>query len=82
MRIEVDIERLILIGLPDADGRQIGAGVEAELARLLADRVPERIARGVSTDRIDAGSFARRPNDGPGVLGRTIAGCVCRGLDR
>lgn len=82
MRIELDIERLVLVGFPGADGRRIGAAVEAELTRLLAARVPQRISAGLSAPRVDAGSFAARPNDSPGTLGRTIAGCVSRGLDR
>ncbi|MEK6374867.1 MAG: hypothetical protein AABO58_19485 [Acidobacteriota bacterium] len=79
MSIRVHIERLVLDGLPIAhrDGPLVQAAVEAELARLLAQRTPA--LSGGATPRVAAPSIAAAPDAAD--LGREIARAVYGGIE-
>ena len=80
---EVHIEELVLHGFSAADRLRIGAALEGELARLLADRgLPEGLAGGAQVEAIDAGSFLRAPLATPVSIGREVAQAVYGGLER
>lgn len=80
---EVHIEELVLHGFSAADRLRIGAALERELARLLAERgLPEGLAGGAQVEAIDAGSFVRGPLANPGSIGCDVARAVYGGLGR
>jgi hypothetical protein len=83
MRIEIHIERLLLEGLPlDArDGARVQAAVEAELARLLAERPSaDAIAHtgesGAALPRLAAPRIDLAPGARPAEVGAQIAQSV------
>jgi hypothetical protein len=53
--VEVHIDRLVLDGVPNADGRAIGGALERELARLLHEEGLPTLPGVRSSDAVDAG---------------------------
>ncbi len=83
MNIDLHIEELVLEGFRPSDRHRIGAAVERELARLLAERgLPPGFAQGVDMPRLDGGSFVAKPGVRPEVVGRQVAGAVYGGLKK
>lgn len=81
--IEVHIEELVLEGVSAADRLSVGAAVERELARLLAEHgVPEGLTAGPARQTVDGGSFERGPRASPTRIGDQVAGAVYRSLGR
>jgi hypothetical protein len=81
MNIDLHIEELVLEGFRPADRHRIGAAVERELARLLAERgLPAGLAQGTDLPRLDGGSFEAKPGARPEAVGRQVAGAVYGGL--
>lgn len=81
--IRVHIEALVLEGFSSADRLRIGAAVERELGRLLAESgLPAGGAERLARDVVDAGSFAREHLGTPSSVGAQVAGAVYRGLGR
>ncbi len=79
--LEVHIEELVLHGFSPADRLRIGAALERELARLLAERgLPEGLPGGAQVEAIDAGSFVRGPLATPVSIGGEVARAVYGGL--
>ena len=76
MNINLNIERLILEGLPILGSERglLQAAVEAELARLLADACPSMAAR--NETRITAGPFRYSAESTAQQLGRQIGASV------
>jgi hypothetical protein len=79
-RVTVHIDRLVLRGLPDADGEGIAEGIEQELGRVLAD--PEAVRQLTSSGdtprlrtsaRLEAGSH-------PLLIGAQVARAIGKGL--
>jgi hypothetical protein len=71
------IERLVIDGLPATDPTGLGRSVEAELARLLADRgAPFDSTRGASVERLDAGELSWGEGSSNETLGARLAGAV------
>jgi len=83
MKIDLHIEELVLEGFRPADRHRIGAAVERELARLLAERgLPPGLAQGVDLPRLDGGSFEAKPGARPETVGRQVAGAVYGGMKK
>lgn len=71
--VRLRIEDLVLEGFSPAEGARIGAAVERELERLIAERgLPEGMS-GAAIPRIDGGSFRVSAGSRPESAGREIA---------
>jgi len=81
MNIALHIERLVLDGLPAPAGRPaaVQAALEAELARLLADRGLPGVAGG-AVPELAAAPIRLQPRAGPQSWGRGIARSLHAGL--
>ena len=83
MRIEMNIEELVLHGFDPADRDRIKSGVEHELIRLLAGRRGlEKLACSRQLDELHAGSFQVKSNTVPEAIGSQVARAVHGGLNR
>ena len=81
--IDLHIEELVLHGFDPGDRYRIGAAVEAELARLLAERgVSPALARGGEMAALDGGSFDVAPGASPEGVGGRVAQAVHGGLSQ
>ena len=81
--VEIHIDALVLDGFSPADRLRIGAALEGELARLVAERgLPEGLAGGAALEAIDAGSFVRGPLATPASIGGQAARAVYGGLGK
>lgn len=81
--IEVRIGELVLEGFSPGDALGIGAAVERELGRLLAERgVPAQVAGGLEREAVDGGSFVHAPRATPSATGAHVARAVYGGLGR
>ena len=79
--VEVHIDELVLHGFSPADRLRIGAALEAELARLFAERgLPQGLTGGSERETIDAGSFAQGHLATPASIGGQAARAVYQGL--
>ena len=79
--LELDIEELVLDGLAPGDRYGIGAAVERELGRLLAEQgVPGWLARGGQVERLDGGAFEMTPGTKAEVVGARVARAAYGGL--
>ncbi len=86
-RVDLRIDELVLHGLAGVHGPRLGAAVERELARLIAERgVPDawRDGRNIAADAVVADVVApTRPvprDGGHGALGAGIARAVYEGI--
>lgn len=71
------IERLTLHGFSALDRNRIGAAMEAELARLLAEgEVPPVLAQGGVINQLDGGAFEMASGIPPRVVGVRIAQAI------
>lgn len=83
MKIRLNIERLILDGLPvaHAQGTLVRAAVETELARLLAaGGVSRELRAGGAVPALRGGNFQVEKESRPARLGAQIAGAVYGGI--
>lgn len=85
--VQIQIGELVLHGLDHvrAAGARydLGATVERELARLLAEQgIPPGLSQTGIVARLSGGSFEAAPGSPPDTLGAQIAGAVYRGLQR
>lgn len=81
--VEVHIGELVLHGFAPGDRHRIGAAVEQELARLLAESSrPAAWARRRLSARVDGGSFRLASGAKPGAIGAQIAAAIHGGLVR
>lgn len=85
--VHIQIGELVLHGLDhvrSAGARyDLGAAVERELARLLAEQgIPPGLNQAGIVARLSGGSFAVAPGSPPDTLGAQIAEAVYRGLQR
>jgi hypothetical protein len=79
VNVRVHIDRLVLDGfaLGAGGGAQVGAAVQAELTRLLAEHgVSPHLAGGGAVDALQGAPLARDGASSPGGLGRAIAHSV------
>ena len=78
-RIELHIEELVLHGFAPGDRASIGAAVQAELVRLLAEHgAPAGWGRGAdaAAERLDGGEFALAPGARADSIGAQVARAV------
>jgi hypothetical protein len=83
MKINVHIERLILVGLPlkGSQGPLLQTAVETELARLLADGgVSPGLAAGGALPHVSASGIQVAGGNDPVQMGRQIAQSVYGGI--
>jgi hypothetical protein len=83
VNIQVDIERLVLdgINLSYRERQQLGAGLESELRRLLAQDGPgAKLLAGSALRSVPAGAIEWTPGGDPTALGKQIAHSVYEGL--
>lgn len=83
MRIRLNVERLVLEGLPlhSSQGPLVQGAFEAELARLLSEG-GLAAGRGGAVANLPAGSIQLSSGDGPEAIGRMIADSVYGSLGR
>jgi hypothetical protein len=84
VRIEVDIERLVLEGIP-ATGRErdvLAAGLQHELALLLRDRSPAWPAHGVGVRRVHGGVVPAPTSGSAAEWTGAVAASVRDGMER
>jgi hypothetical protein len=81
--VELHIGELVLEGFPPLDQADLGAMVQQELARLLAERgLPAGLARGGEIASLDAGEFQVKQGSKAPEIGAQIAQAVYGGLAR
>ena len=83
MNIEVNIDRLIIEGIPLSrlQQRQLKGTVEAELGRLLAENgLASHFSQGFAVPTIPVEAMQMSPKITPTQLGQQIAHTVYRGL--
>jgi len=81
--VELHIGELVLEGFPSLDQAQLGAVVQQELARLLAERgLPAGLARGGEVASLDGGEFQVQQGSKAPEIGAQIAQAVYGGLAR
>ncbi len=80
--IELHIEELVLHGFAGYNKYQLAQAVELEITRLLQERgLPSVVhSRGLSVDRLNAGSFSVQPDTKASSVGNNIANSVYKGL--
>ena len=82
-RIEVQIEQLVLHGVPAGDRTRIAAALELELTRRLSDQaLSPALARGARIEHIAGGEVRADARSGPDALGTDVARAVHRVLAR
>ena len=82
--IRIHIDRLVLDpAFAHLDREVLGAAVEGELSRLLAEGGPPgALEDGGRRGRVDGGRFDAPPGTGAEAVGRQVAEGVYRGLSR
>jgi hypothetical protein len=81
--VHLHIDRLVLDGLGTFDREAVGAAVEAELARLLAQQgAPPALRHDARFPRLDGGHFDVVPGASAEDVGQWIARGVYGGLRR
>jgi hypothetical protein len=79
--IELHIERLVLHNLPALDRGALGAAVERELVRLLAEGgLPGPLAQGGARAQLSGGEFELAPGAGAEAIGAQVARAVYGGI--
>lgn len=72
--VHLHIDRLVLDGFDPLDRGALGAAVEAELARLLAEEgAPPALHRDARVPRLDGGTFDLPPGAGAETVGKQVA---------
>jgi hypothetical protein len=81
MTVDLDIDELILHGVPAAAGDSVGAAVRQELARLLAQAgVPPSLGRAGAASEIRARAIDVQPGTPPRLLGQQLAASIYQSL--
>ena len=80
-RVELHIQELVVHGVGPLDARRIGAAVERELARLLAERgVPPQWLEGAGREAVDGQTFVAAAGEPAPAVGAAAARAVYGGL--
>ncbi len=83
MTVELVIESLVVPGFDAAGAFEVGAAVETELARLLAERgLPDGLAADGKLASVSAPEIELTPGLTPQEAGRLIARAIYDGLPR
>ena len=83
MNFNIDIERMILEGMPmsPSQGRKLQAAVEAELTRLLTtEGIPENWQAGRVVPHVSGSAIQVKPGTNPTKMGQQIAQGIYRGI--
>jgi hypothetical protein len=83
MNINIDIQKLILEGMPisPSQGRLLQAAVEAELARLLStEGIPDKWKAGGVVPQVPRGAIQLKPGTNPTQMGQQIAQGIYGGM--
>ena len=83
MNINIDIERMILEGMPmpPSQRRKLQAAVKDELTRLLAtEGIPENWLSGGVVPSVPSGAIQVKPGTNPTKMGQQIAQGIYRGM--
>ncbi|WP_375448794.1 hypothetical protein [uncultured Nostoc sp.] len=82
MNINIQIERLVLEGVPisPSQGRVLQRTVEVELGRLLRDEGLPENWQGSAVSRVPGGTMQLTPGTNPSQLGQQIARVVYQGM--
>ena len=81
--IELHIEELVLQGMPAGDRQRIGAVVQRELTRMLAERgMPPAVASGAEIESLSGQSFELARGASPDAIGVQVARAVYGGIKR
>lgn len=79
MNIVIDIDELVLHGFPPGDRHRIGEAVQAELARIVAERgLSGALPKGAAAARLDGGSFNVAAGMPAAAIGAAAAEAVYR----
>ena len=79
--IELQIDELVLVGIPAGDRWRVADALQAGLERRLhAPGLPPTIAGSSDLARVDAGRLDVAPHQSPAALGDAIAGVVFTAL--
>jgi hypothetical protein len=78
--IHLHIEELVLHGFAPGDRHHIGAAVEQELSRLMAEQ-PLAVGKNMSLAQLDGGSFQVKNAARPASVGGQIAGAIHGGIN-
>jgi hypothetical protein len=82
MNLELHIEQLVLHGFGPELAHGLGAVVEQELQRLLAQQHSTVFSSNAELPRIDAGAFELTPGAGSQQLGTALAQAIYAGMGR
>lgn len=81
LRIEVNIDELVLHGFSPAERYRIGEALEGELTRLLTEGgLPSGLVKGGQVDRLDCGSFDVKQGSKGESIGLQVAKSVYGGI--
>ena len=81
--LDLHIGELVLDGLQGVGHTQVGAAVERELGRLVANHgIPPSLERSRAVASLDGGSFEVSSSPGAATVGEQIARAVYRGQGR
>ena len=83
MNINIQIERLVLEGVPisSSQGRLLQEAVEEELGRLLSiGALPDNLQAGGVMPHVRGGAIQLTPGTNPNQLGQQIARVLYRGM--
>ena len=81
--IDLHIERLVLSGVSEADGQQIGAELQRALQDLLTQRgVPAALSAGAAIPYLDAGGYRVEPGAAPASIGAGAANQIYEGWNK
>lgn len=82
-RVELRIDELVLRGYAPGTRWRVGAAVEAELRRLLAEGgLPPALAGGGRVERLDGGACRAAPGATPEAAGAQIARAIYTRMGR
>ena len=79
--IEIEIGEVVLHGFAPSDRASIGAAVQQELTRLLAEQGLASMNRSIEIARVNGGTFNVRPGSKSETIGAQIAQSVFQGLN-
>jgi hypothetical protein len=81
MRVELNIEELILHGFDPRDRDRIGQAIEREMMRLFSVQgIPQSLKLSYTAENIDGGLFEMAPGLGAEAIGRNVAQSVYGGM--
>jgi hypothetical protein len=78
--VRLHLDELVLTGFPRGDRVRIADAVQAELGRLLGERVPPGLAKGGPREALDAGAFTVPRGARPADVGERVARALYRAL--